>query len=81
MKLSIFQPSEALKDIVKQYVVVNSLEDHEKLWVLPNAGNFLIFNPGLEVFFQKHNSNNVSFTVPKEFCVGIKSNDIIQLKV
>lgn len=81
LKLSIHKPSDNLKNIVKHYVVIESLEEDEKLWVLPNAGNFLLFNPGLDAFLQKYNSNEVSFTLPPSFSVGIKANDIIRLNV
>ena len=81
MDLSVIKPSSNLKDIVKNYVVVKSLDEYEKLWVLPGAGNFILFNPGLEAYLHKYNSDEMMFTLPTAFSIGVKANDIVRFKV
>ena len=81
MKTSIIKPSDHLKDIVKHYIVIESLDLHEKFWILPNAGNFILFNPGLKAFLHKYDSNEEPFALPKDFSVSIKANNIVRLSV
>ncbi len=81
MKLAIHQPCDALKGIVKQYVEIQSIEDQEKLWVLPNLGNYLLFNPGIEGVVLGANSDEILHHVPKKFSVGIKFTNIIRIIV
>lgn len=81
MKTSIIKPSDQLKDIVKHYIIIESLELHEKFWILPNAGNFILFNPGLKAFLHKYDSNEEPFVLPKDFSVSIKANNIVSLSI
>jgi len=81
MKLSLYKPSNELQHIVKQYILIESLEDQENLWVLPNLGNYILFNPGLDAMLLEHSSDNISHVLPKEFCFGIKATQIVRLFV
>jgi AraC-like DNA-binding protein len=81
LKTSIIKPSDQLKDIVKHYIIIESLELHEKFWILPNAGNFILFNPGLKAFLHKYDSNEEPFVLPKDFSVSIKANNIVSLSI
>lgn len=81
MKISILKPSEQLKDIVRHYIVIESLEVDEKFWILPNASNFILFNTGLEAFLHKYDSNEESFSLPKDCSVSLKANNIVRLSV
>ncbi len=81
LRISIIKPSDPLKDIIKHYIVIESFDPNEKLWILPNAGNFILFNPGLEAFLHKYDSNEQPFALPKDFSVSIKANNILRLSV
>jgi AraC-like DNA-binding protein len=81
LKTSLIKPSDQLKDIIKHYIVIESFDLHEKFWILPNAGNFILFNPGLEAFLHKYDSNEEPFALPKDFSVSIKANNIVRLSV
>lgn len=78
MNYKIFPPSDKLKDIVKQYVVFNSLENIENVLFLPDGGNFLIFNRGV-----KANSKLIgcdeSFEVPEGYSFNFKTNRVKQV--
>lgn len=81
LKISIIKPSDQLKDIVRHYIIIESFDPHEKVWILPNACNFILFNPGLEAFLHKYDSNEQPFALPKDFSVSIKANNIVKLSV
>ena len=81
MKISLLKPSDGLKDIVKHYLVIESLDINEKLWLLPNAGNFILFNPGLAALLDKYDATKEALALPKDFSVAIKANNIVRLSV
>lgn len=81
LKISIIKPSDELKDIVRHYIIIESFDPDEKLWILPNAGNFILFNPGLDALLHKYDSNEGPFALPKDFSVSIKANNIVKLSV
>lgn len=81
LTLRLHKPSDGLKGIVKQYVLIESLEGQDKLWILPNLGNYLLFNPGIKGVLQEYDSDKVTHTIPKEFCIGVKSTQIVRLIV
>lgn len=47
MDYNIYIPSIELRALVKNYIVINSLKDFDKLLFLPNANNFIVFNRGI----------------------------------
>lgn len=47
MDYNIYAPSIELRNLVKNYIVINSLQDFDKLLFLPNANNFIVFNRGI----------------------------------
>lgn len=79
MKITLIKPLDELKYIVKHYIVIDSLEMHEKLWVLPNVGNFILFNSGLTALFDKHDINEVASSLPKDLSIAFKVNNILCL--
>lgn len=81
LKLLFPTPSSGLETIVKHYIVIESLQDFEDLWILPNAGNFIIFNSGIDGFVQKYNSEDVIFELPKGFFVSRKANNITKIGI
>jgi len=81
LKTSIIKPSDQLKDIVKHYIIIESFDLHEELWILPNAGNFILFNPGLEALLHKHDLKEELIALPKDFSVSIKANNIVRLSL
>lgn len=81
LEISIIKPSDKLKDIIKHYIVIESLEAEEKFWILPNASNFILFNAGLEAFLHKYDSSEEPFILPKVFSVSLKANNIVRLSV
>ena len=81
MKLSIIQPVNELNTIIKRYIVVTSLEDNANLWFLPNAGNYINFNPIIKGHVCKYNSDSEKFPISTDFNIGIKANDILKFEV
>ncbi len=77
MKENIYQPTQELKNIVKQYFVVSQYKDIEKLLFLPNGGNFLVFNKDLSCYTKQ--SDTQLYEVPKKFSVSIKRNKAKQI--
>nr|WP_321267130.1 hypothetical protein [uncultured Sulfurimonas sp.] len=78
MIYDIFPPAKNLKHIVKQYVVISSLEDVEKLLFLPNGCNFIVFNRGIEGYSKIYNEKH-KFYIPKNYSVSMKTNRVKQL--
>ncbi|PHR59539.1 MAG: hypothetical protein COA44_00935 [Arcobacter sp.] len=81
MNISIIQPAHELKSIIKNFLVIESLESFETFWILPTAGNFIFFNLGLDAFLHDYEIDQTSFSLPKDIAVSIKSNNIIRLGV
>lgn len=81
MKLTIIEPEKELQSIVRQYVIIESLHQYESLWVLPNAGNFIIFNRGTKGTVEKYESSEKSFSMPMEFYVGMKRDDVLKFEL
>jgi AraC-like DNA-binding protein len=75
MIYDIFPPSLELEGIVKQYVVINSLEGVENLLFLPNGCNFIVFNRGIEGYTKVYNEDN-KFSIPKKYSVSVKTNKV-----
>ncbi|MDH5464094.1 MAG: helix-turn-helix domain-containing protein [Thiovulaceae bacterium] len=75
---NIFSPSDAIKTIVKHYIVVDSLESLDGMFFLPNGGNFIIFNRGLKAFSLTVGDNR-KHPVPEEHSISIKSKKVKQL--
>ncbi len=71
MKYNIFSPSKELQSIVKQYVVVNSLDGIDSLLFLPNGCNFIMFNRGIDCYIKMYNEDK-KFSVPKNYFVSMK---------
>lgn len=81
MKITLLKPSNELNDIVKHYIIIDSLEVDEKLWILPNVGNFILFNQGLSALFDKYNSDEVLFSLPNDLTTAFKVSNILRLSV
>lgn len=75
MIYSIFSPPKELEDIIKQYVVISSLEGMNSLLFLPNGCNFIVFNRGLKGHTKIYNEDKI-FQIPKDYSVSIKNNKI-----
>jgi AraC-like DNA-binding protein len=73
MIYDIFYPSQELKNIVKQYVVINSLQGIQKLLFLPSGCNFIVFNRGLEGYTKIYNEEK-KFFIPQNYSVSVKTN-------
>ena len=74
MKYEIYPPAKALAHIVKQYMVIHSLKDIEKLLFLPNGGNFIVFNRGMKACSELYSGE--TFDIPKNYSVSIKTNKV-----
>ena len=74
MKFNVFKPVSELNHIVKQYVVIESLEDIERMLFLPDGGNFIVFNQGLIGCSNVY--NGLTFDIPQKYSVSIKTNKV-----
>jgi AraC-like DNA-binding protein len=72
MKYNIYKPSDSLKNIIKQYFIITSIYDVERLLFLPNGGNFLIFNRNNQC--QAKLCTDKTYTIPNGFSIGLKRN-------
>lgn len=68
-------PKQELQDIVKQYIVVSSLDGIDDLLFLPNGCNFIVFNRGIDGYTQTYTKND-KFPIPKNYSVSVKVNKI-----
>lgn len=75
MTYDIFSPPKKLESIVKQYVVVNSLDGMDNLLFLPNGCNFIVFNRGFEGYSKIYNEEE-RFSIPKNYSVSAKTNKV-----
>jgi AraC-like DNA-binding protein len=75
MIYDVFSPLQDIKHIVKQYVVINSLDDIESLLFLPNGCNFIVFNRGIEGYTKIYNEDN-QFSIPKNYSISVKTNKV-----
>ncbi|WP_373001696.1 helix-turn-helix domain-containing protein [Sulfurimonas sp.] len=75
MIYDIFPPSQELESIVRQYVVINSLEGVESLLFLPNGCNFIVFNRGIEGYTKIYTEDD-KFSIPKNYSVSVKTNKV-----
>lgn len=80
MIYDVFPSAIELKDVVRQYVVVTSLEGIEKLLFLPNGCNFIIFNRGFDGYIKIYNEDK-RFHIPKNYSISIKNNKIKKFKL
>jgi AraC-like DNA-binding protein len=73
MDYNIYTPSIELRTLVKNYIVINSLKDFDKLVFLPNANNFIVFNRGIR-------GSSVSlcgtekYQILNSYCISPKTN-------
>ena len=75
MSYNIFEPSEALQGIVKQYVVFNSLDNIEDMLFLPNGGSFVIFNRGITIDAKLFGSEEI-YKIPDSYSISFKTNRV-----
>jgi AraC-like DNA-binding protein len=78
MIYSVFFPSLELQNIIRQYVVIDSFEGIERLLFLPNGGNFIVFNRGIEGCTQTYNAEKL-FDIPKNYYISAKTNKVIKV--
>ncbi len=81
MKISFIEARHELVNIVKNYIVIESLEDYEKLWILPNTGKLILFNSGIDIFLHQYDSNEDTHALPKDLSVVTKVNNIVHLGI
>lgn len=81
VKVSFIEPTPELTKIVKKYIIIESLEAYEKLWILPSTGKLIFFNSGIDLFINKYHSDEEMSVLPKEFSVTRKVDEIIQLSI
>lgn len=75
MIYNIFSPSRELETIVKQYIVINSLEGIDSLLFLPNGCNFIVFNRGFKGYSKVYNEDK-EFPIPHNYSISAKSNKV-----
>jgi AraC-like DNA-binding protein len=75
MIYDIFSPSKELTSIVKQFVVINSLEGVESLLFLPNGCNFIVFNRGIEGYTKIYTEDD-KFSIPQNYSISVKTNKV-----
>ena len=75
MNYKVFLPSNNLKKIVKHFIVVDSLDNIESLLFLPNGGNFIVFNRGMNACSKSY-CNSEIFDIPLSYSVSMKSNKV-----
>ena len=75
MIYDIHSPSKELESIVKQYVVINSLEGVESLLFLPNGCNFIVFNRGIEGYTKIYTEDD-KFSIPQNYSISVKTNKV-----
>ena len=75
MNYNIVSPSKELESVIKQYIVITSLDGIDDLLFLPNGCNFIIFNRGINGYAQVYNSNE-KFQIPKKYSISAKTNQI-----
>jgi len=78
MNYNIYPPSDELKNIVKYYVVFNSLQNMEKLLFLPNGGSFILFNRGIDVNAKLVGLDKI-YHITAKYSASFKTNRIIQI--
>ena len=81
MKLSFIEPRSELSKIVKKYIIIESIEAYEKLWILPSTGKLIFFNSGIDIFLDKYDSNKKTPVMPNELSLVTKVDNIVQLSV
>ena len=75
MKYVIFAPPEELQDIVMQYVVINSIENMQNLFFLPNGGNFIVLNRGHKNYTDSFGGGQ-KVRMPDGYYVTAKTNKV-----
>jgi len=78
MSYEIFDPSKELQKIVRKYIVLNSSEDIKNMFFLPNGGNFIIFNRGVEASSKLFGSDEL-YEIPKSYSFSLKTNRVNQI--
>ncbi len=75
MIYNVFPPAKELEEVVKQYVVITSLEGINSLLFLPNGCNFIVFNRGFDGHTEVYNDDR-KFPIPKGYSISVKNNKI-----
>lgn len=78
MIYNIYSPSFKLENVIKNYIIIDSLDMLDALLFLPNGCNFIIFNRGLEGYSTIYNEDE-KFHIPKKYSFSIKSNKVRKL--
>lgn len=81
MKLSFIEPRPNLSKIVKKYIIIDSIEAYERLWILPSTGKLILFNSGIDIFLDKYDSNEKTPVMPNELSLVTKVDNIVHLSV
>lgn len=80
MIYDVFPSAKELESVIKQYVVVTSLEDMDKLLFLPNGCNFILFNRGFDGYIKVYKEEK-KFPIPKNYSISIKNNKIKKFRL
>ncbi len=75
MIYNVFSPLKELDGIIKQYVVITSLDGIDSLLFLPNGCNFIVFNRGFNGYTEIYNDGK-KFPIPKNYSISVKNNKI-----
>ncbi len=80
MIYDVFPSAKELESVLKQYVVITSLEDMDKLLFLPNGCNFIIFNRGFDGYIKVYREDK-KFPIPKNYSISVKNNKIKKFRL
>lgn len=80
MIYDVFPSASRLEGIVKQYVVITSLEGMDTLLFLPNGCNFIVFNRGFDGYIKVYKEDR-NFPIPKNYSISIKNNKIKKFRL
>jgi len=75
MIYDVFKPSKKLEKVIKQYVVISSLEGVEKLLFLPNGCNFIVFNRGVKGYTKDYKKEG-TLPLPTNYSISLKTNKV-----
>ncbi len=73
MIYNIYSPSAELKKIVKYFLVIDSFDGVDEMLFLPDGGNCIMFNRGVDGYMKTVNDNKL-FHIPKKYSISDKRN-------
>lgn len=73
------QPSSELVGVVKKFLIISDLNSMKTMYCLPDGGNFLFFNRGLNACSSINSGESI--IIPKHFSASIKNNKAKKLTI